>query len=381
MVSFTRNSFLINKRVILVRIGGELGIKSRQTRRRMVWHLRQNIERLLDQYPVLKILDFRDRLLIYSESNIDLNEMCQLIAISVSGISSVSPALVVKATENSIISEGLLNAVSIIRPHSSFAVRVRRDGNHPFSSMDIARKLGAEILSSQLRGIKVDLETPDFQIFLDIRGSLAFIYTKIYKGIDGIPTQSQGIAIGLIRPNFNSIVAAWLMKKRGVEVIPVFFKTGKSSEEDFLSQVQTQFSKNFIVVSIEELLNSFKNHSSLCLLCQAYCEQVCQQVANEKQISTIISPTSFNYNNETMSLEALKILEQHAQLSIMRPIQLGFFSQRLIIDQLNQIACCHFRSEVSIQAFGSFHHLSSKLKQLFDLFPFDCTIGSYFCEN
>ncbi|MHA2245606.1 MAG: THUMP domain-containing protein [Candidatus Hodarchaeales archaeon] len=346
---------MINKHVILVRIGGELGIKSRQTRRRMVWHLKHNIERFLKQYPIFKILDFRDRLLIYSESNSDLNELAHLIAISVSGISSVSPALVIKATEDSIISGGLSSAVSIIQPHSSFAVRVNREGNHPFSSMDIARKLGAEILSSQLRGIKVDLETPDFQVFLDIRGSLAFVYTEIYKGIDGIPTQSQGVAIALIRPNFNSVVAAWLMKKRGVEVIPVFFKTGKSSEEDFLSQVKSQFSKKIIIVSIKELLNSFKNHSSLCLLCQAYCEQVCQQVAGEQQISTIISPTSFNYNNETMSLEALKILKQYAQLSIMRPIQLGFFSQRLLIDQLDQITCCHFQSEVSIQIFDDFN--------------------------
>ncbi|UCG90266.1 MAG: hypothetical protein JSU57_00640 [Candidatus Heimdallarchaeota archaeon] len=355
MASFTNYSFLINKHVILVRIGGELGIKSRQTRRRMVGQLRDNIERIFEQYPDFNVLEFRDRLLIYSESNNNLNKLSHLIVNSVSGISSVSPALVVKATENSIISSGLSNAIAIIHPHSSFAVRVRREGDHPFSSMDIASKLGAKILSAPIEGVKVNLESPDFQIFLDIRGSLAFIYTEIFKGIDGIPSQSQGVAIALIRPNSNSVLAAWLMKKRGVQVIPVFFRTGKSSEETFLDHVKSQFNGNFIVISIKDLLNSFIDYTSLCLFCQVYCEKMCQEVAKNGKISVIISPTCFNYNNETMSLEALEILEKRVSLSIIRPIQLGFFSKGIDIDHLDRFACCHFQSKVSLEIFDDFN--------------------------
>ncbi len=356
MVSFSNNLFLINKQVILVRIGSELGIKSRQTRRRMVGQLKRNIESFLEKYPTFKIFEFRDRLLIYSESNNNLNKLSRLIVISLSGISSVSPALVVEATEKSIISRGLSNAVAIIMPHSSFAVRVRREGNHPFSSMDIARKLGTEILSSQIEGIKVNLETPDFQIFIDIRGPLAFIYTEIFRGIDGIPSQSQGTAIALIRPNFNSILAAWLMKKRGVKVIPVFFRTGKSSENTFLDHIRSQFNRDFIIMSIKNLLGSFKDHSSLCLFCQVYCEKICQEVADKEKISIIISPTCFNYNNEIMSLEALEILEKRVFLSVIRPIQLGFFSQIINIDHLDQIACCPFQSKVSIKIYNDFNN-------------------------
>ncbi|MFX1285288.1 MAG: THUMP domain-containing protein [Promethearchaeota archaeon] len=358
MVSFTNNSFLIDKNVLLVRFGGEIGIKSRQTRRRMVEQLRRNIESFLDQYPTFKVLEFRDRLLIYFESDLNLNKVSHLIVTSISGISSVSPAFVIEATEKAIVSKGLDSVINVIQPCSSFAVRVRREGNHPFSSIDIARILGAKILSTEIEGIKVDLETPDYQIFLDIRGSLAFIFTEVIKGIDGIPSQTQGTAIALIRPNFNSILAAWLMKKRGVRVIPVFFRTGKSSEEKFLNHVRSQFNEDPIIVSIKGLLVSFKNHSSLCFLCQVFCETMCQKVANEQKISVIISPTCFNFNNETMSLEALEFIEERVLPSVIRPIQFGFFARQGIrMDQLDQIPCCPFREKVSIEIFNDFNDL------------------------
>jgi thiamine biosynthesis protein ThiI len=215
--------------------------------------------------------------------------------------------------------------------------------------MDIARQLGEKILLSQLKGLRVDLDNPNREIFLDIRGSLAFIFSSILRGIDGIPTHSQGSAIALIRPNLNSIIAAWLMKKRGVNIIPVFFQTGKSSEEKFRTYLQSEFNNPAIDVSIKELLENFKDTTSLCLYCTIFCEQLCQNIAAKKELKTLISPTCFNYNNEISSIEALKILEEKAFLSIIRPIQFGFFSQKLEIDYLDQKSCCNHRSKVSLQ--------------------------------
>ncbi len=367
MASFDNDSALINKRVILVRFGGEFGIKSRQTRRRMVGHLRHNIEILLKQYGIFKIIDFRDRLLLFSESYNDLEIPAHDIVNSISGVSSVSPALIVKATESTIISGGLKDATAHIQPNSSFAVRVRREGKHPFSSMDIARKLGSTILSSGIKDIKVDLENPDFKIFLDIRGPLAFIYTKVFRGMDGIPSQSQGTVVALIRPNYNSIFAAWLMKKRGVNLVPIFFKTGKLSEEAFISKTQSHFGHPITTIPIQSLLDSFKTNSSLCLYCQLYCEYVCQNIAKEQRIPTIVSPTCFDFNEETMSLESLEILEKISVLPIIRPIQLGFFGQRLDEDNLDLSACCSFRSKVSLQMSDDFYNID--IKEIFSFKP------------
>ncbi|MFX0052006.1 MAG: THUMP domain-containing protein, partial [Candidatus Hermodarchaeota archaeon] len=263
--SFSRYSFLIGKCVILIRIGGELGIKSRRTRSRMLMHLKRNIRSLLVQSQDFKITEFRDRLILYSNSDEHLEELAHTISTSISGVSSVSLALVVKSTEEDIISAGVSKAKAVIQPDTSFRVTTRREGNHPFSSMEIAAKLGEKILTTPIENIRVDLKAPDHQIYLDIRGPLTFIYTQIYHGIDGIPSQAQGTAIALVRPNFNSIFASWLMKKRGVQILPVFFKTGKPTENNFQDWIQQEFGHPLKIMSIIPILQLYRDEQSLCL--------------------------------------------------------------------------------------------------------------------
>jgi adenylyl- and sulfurtransferase ThiI len=354
MSFFSRNSFLIGKRVILIRIGGELGIKSRRTRHRMLRHLKQNIKSLLIQYPSFKIVEFRDRLILYSRSEENLEILARFVSTSISGISSVSPALVVESEEESIISAGMFEAEAVIHPNSSFRVTARREGNHPFSSMQIAASLGEKILTTHIEGIRVDLKSPDYQIYLDIRGPVTFIYSKIYPGIDGIPSHAQGTAITLIRPNFNSVFASWLMKKRGVEILPVFFKTGKPSEHDFQNWIHQEFGQPLKIISIKPILHSYRDEQSLCLICQRLCEHICQDIAIKSNIKVLSSPTCFNFNDESMSLEALKILERNSTLSIIRPIQMGYFSKERLELPLDKNPCCAFRSQVSLQVSDNF---------------------------
>jgi adenylyl- and sulfurtransferase ThiI len=353
--SFSRYSFLIGKRVILIRLGGELGIKSRRTRSRMLMHLKRNIRALL--VHDFKIADFRDRLILYSNSDEHFEELAHTVTTSISGVSSVSLALVVKSTEEDIISAGLSEAKVVIQPDRSFRVTARREGNHPFSSMEISAKLGEKILTSPIENIRVDLKAPDYQIYLDIRGPLTFIYTQIYQGIDGIPSQAQGTAIALIRPNSNSIFASWLMKKRGVQILPVFFKTGKSSENDFRDWIQQEFGHPLKIMSIQPILQLYKDEESLCLICQKVCEQICQNLAIQSDLQAISSPTCFNYNNEIMSLEAFKLLEKDTKVSVIRPIQMGYFNPGDFEPPLDKDPCCGFRLQVSLQISDNFKNI------------------------
>ncbi len=358
-----KTAVLLNKRVILIRMGGEIGIKSRQTRKRMIRNLQNDIKRLLEGYPSLKIVEYRNRLIIYFnsiESNKNLNEFVELITTSVSGISSASAALVAKSVEEEILCEGFAEFNKIIRPNSSFAVRVRREGNHSFSSMEIAKKIGSAILDSQVKGLKVDLESPNFQLFLDIRGALTFIYTEVHRGIDGIPSLSQGIALAIVKPNYNSLLATWLMKKRGVKIIPIFFKTGKPNEKKYLEYVKVIFNEDITIIELKDRLYEFKDNSSLCMLCQLYCEKFSENTSNDLNISALISPTCFNYNNETMSLKALKILEENISKPILRPIQLGFYGKRLKNEEFDLNPCCEYRSQISIHLSVDFNEKSVK---------------------
>jgi hypothetical protein len=226
--------------------------------------------------------------------------------------------------------------------------------------MEIARVVGAAILNSQLKDLKVDLDTPDFQLFLDIRGALAFIYTEIHRGIDGIPSLSQGKAVAIIKPNYNSLLAAWLMKKRGVKIIPIFFKTGKPDEKEYLKFVKTEFDEDITIINLKNRLHDFKDNSSLCMLCQLYCEKHSETTSKDLDISTLISPTCFNFHNEKMSLEALKILEKDISTSVLRPLQLGFYGDLLSNEDFDLDPCCTYRSQISIQLTIDFNERSVK---------------------
>ena len=342
-------SEIIGKDVLLIRMGGELGIKSRRTRRRMINLLRRNIDVLLKENEFsFSIIDFRGRLLIVFTPPAIPQNVVSHIANRVSGISSISQAFVSRSSTDEILTNGLQKAMEYFPPHSSFAVRVRREGTHPYSSMEIAAKLGSKIFESEIVGLKVDLTHPQVEIFLDIRGDLAFLYSETVYGIDGIPSTSQGTAVALIRPNVNSVLSAWLMKKRGVNILPVFFRTGKSSEEEFINYVETHFSPVHSFIDLESFFNTFKFEENLCFYCQIVCETICQNYVSDGSAQAFISPTCFNHNGESINLDALSVLESNADIAGLRPIQFGFHGKEPIFDFLDTKICCHYQEKLEI---------------------------------
>jgi thiamine biosynthesis protein ThiI len=195
---------LIGYKIILIRLGGEMGIKSRRTRRRMTHILLRNIKDLLTRYGFsFSLFEFRGRIILVPEKPDDSHTITKLLAKNTSGLSSLSPATVVGSEEEEIIAAGVCEAKKIIPSRSTFAVRARREGKHPFTSMEIAAKLGSAIIESEIQDLKVDLTTPESEILIDIRDHLTFIYSTVISGIDGIPSLSQGILFALIRPNLN----------------------------------------------------------------------------------------------------------------------------------------------------------------------------------
>ncbi|NHJ02758.1 MAG: hypothetical protein EAX86_11525 [Candidatus Heimdallarchaeota archaeon] len=350
MISSNEFNFLIGKNVILLRLGGELGVKSRRTRSRMVRQLSYNIEQTqsFQACSSCKITSYRNRLVIWSENVTDWAPLAKEISETVSGVSSLSLAIVLDSNKETIICKAYNSIKDELRPEISFAVRVRREGKHSYSSRDIARELGSKILESNILNLRVDLERPDLEIFLDIRGSLAFIYTRILSAMDGIPSKVQGKAIMILKPHYNSLLAAFLMKKRGVEIIPVFFETGHELEKIFQDYTQKLFFQKMRKRSIQSSLERFKDSKSLCFLCQAFCEAYCQEIAINENIGTIISPTCFKFNKETISLPALEFLESTSKLPVLRPIQFGYFGESLKLEVPDSGTCCRYRSTLEI---------------------------------
>ncbi|MHA1512990.1 MAG: THUMP domain-containing protein [Candidatus Hodarchaeales archaeon] len=341
---------LIGHKIILIRLGGEMGIKSRRTRRRMTHILLRNIKNFMSRYGLsASLFEFRGRIILVPENPENIQDIARLLAKNTSGISSLSPASVVRSEEEEIMDRGVYEAEKIIPSNSTFAVRARREGKHPFTSMEIAAKLGSAIYESKILDLKVDLTSPEYEIFIDIRDHLTFLYSEVIPGIDGIPSQSQGSLIALVRPNLNSVLAAWLLKKRGVQIKPLFFKTGKSSEELYIRFIEENISPIHAFIEMKVFFEEFKSDNTLCFYCQMYCESITQDFSMKEDNTSFTSPTCFNYNGEKMSLEALKFLEERVHIPVLRPIQLGFFGKVFDNNLLDESSCCPFRKNINIR--------------------------------
>ncbi|MEO0138958.1 MAG: tRNA uracil 4-sulfurtransferase ThiI [candidate division WOR-3 bacterium] len=205
------------RKVWLVRYSSEIFTKGEGLKRQLIFNLQKSIEEALKRNKILgKVWRDRDRIYVESDENISG------ILSRVFGISSFSPTYHFKF-------EGLEELKKTIRETfgesvrgKKFAVRVKtRD-----KGLSI-RKLESE-LGSALYDLSsgVDLENPEIQINLEIRGDDLYAFTETYKGQGGFPSGSQGKAISLISGGFDSAVASWMGLKRGLKITFVLFDLG-----------------------------------------------------------------------------------------------------------------------------------------------------------
>lgn len=203
--------------LLLVRYG-ELALKSAPVRREFEGALRRN---LLDQL-VGAGLEGRvraDHGHLYLEAN-EADRGLRLAA-RVFGVTSVSAVHEVP-TERAAITSRLLDlAGPRLRPGASFAVRARRTGQHPFTSQELARDLGGDVLERYAeRGLRVDLEHPEVELFVEVRGPRTYLYFDRVAGPGGLPLGVAGRLVALV-DGPRGALGAWLMMKRGCRVAAV----------------------------------------------------------------------------------------------------------------------------------------------------------------
>jgi len=137
------------------------------------------------------------------------------LASRVFGVASASPGIATDASMDSIIDAGRAVAKGMVR--GTFAVRCRRTGRHPYSSKEVAAKLGEAILELGAP-LRVNLSDPDQEVSVEIRDDLAMIYSEVYPGPDGYPIGTQDPALGIIDETSDSVIASWCIMKRGSPV-------------------------------------------------------------------------------------------------------------------------------------------------------------------
>ena len=225
--------------VVLVR-HGELGVKSEQVRRRMEDRLADNLRAMLDQRELSGDIERRrNRIFVHT----DTADAVADAAADTFGVVSASPAVSVEPTLSA-ISDALAAMVETHYDGGSFAVDAARAGPsdaHPFASTDIESEGGAavfEAIESMGGDPVVDLDAPDFELFVECRADRAYVFVEKRAGPGGLPLGTQRPVVALVSGGIDSPVAAWKLMARGCPVVPVYVDLGKYGGPDHRARAE-----------------------------------------------------------------------------------------------------------------------------------------------
>lgn len=197
---------------------GELGLKSRKVRSRFEMALRNNItSRFVNASKECRIEYDRGRIFLWADDETFSEETLTRTF----GIVSFSKARETISDRESIFQLAIETARPFFKENMSFCIRARRNGQHPYTSMELARDTGSAVfLAYEHLNPRVNLTKPDLEISIEVRQNRAFVYTEKISGPGGMPLGTQGRVLGIMEKP-RDIAACWPIMKRGCRVIVV----------------------------------------------------------------------------------------------------------------------------------------------------------------
>jgi len=320
---------------VIVRYGAEIGVKSPRTRASYDKLLIKNIKAKLKAEGLSLEGVERRYGRIYLKTPTP-REVAQALS-KVFGISSTSPAISCKADLDAISDVALKLAEERRGRGVKFAVRCRRVGEHPFTSMDVARYVGSKILEAmKCMEWRVDLDEPDFAVNIEIRDEEAFLFTEVVKGVGGLPLGSQGRVLCLLSSGIDSPVAAWLMMKRGCPITLLHFDlqkfSGEKTEEKVidlakaLSKWSPAYEVQLIKVPFGDVLGEIIEkcpRKLTCVLCKRMMIRIAERIAIERKLLGIVTGDSVGEQASQTLSNMAAISEAAKRVPIYRPL-LGF---------------------------------------------------------
>lgn len=320
---------------VIVRFGGEIGIKSEWTRHEYERLLLKNIRNALEHFNLAPEATVHQRGRIYVQTQRACETASRLTRTL--GISSVSPAAKTTSSMQDISETALDLASETIKEGTSFAVRCNRVGTHPYSSMDVCKELGNEVLE-KLKGrkIHVNLTRPKSTISVEVRDKEAYVFVETFQGVGGFPVGSQGKVVCLLSGGIDSPVACWLVMKRGCPVVPVYLDNNPLTDETTTSKAletarrlfewSIGFPTRVYIVPNGRNLEAFMERGPrklTCLLCKRLMYRIAGEIADIEKAEGIVTGEAIG-EQASQTITNLRVLDEAAvKYPVHRPL-LGF---------------------------------------------------------
>lgn len=192
---------------------GEIFTKSEPVRRIFVDRLVRNIRQML---PGRRVINAKWRVFVFPKDDADEERVLDALS-RVFGVVSFSPCIESSPDIGSLKKDGLALVKPLMKHSETFAVKTQRLTKQGPTSLDINIAVGAHIKDAT--GAKVDLGSPGVCLGIEIYAGHAYLFAQSLAGPGGLPLGTAGKVIALVDDKY-SVMAAWMMMKRGATVFP-----------------------------------------------------------------------------------------------------------------------------------------------------------------
>jgi thiamine biosynthesis protein ThiI len=194
---------------LILKIAGEIGTKSAPTRRRFLRALASNARAAFRRRGIRGTVEPR-----WSRLFVRTDDPAASAALSrIFGVHSVARTEALRFTSLNDLVEQAEPALREVVRGRTFALRVRRRGEHDFRSRDVAVALGDRLRPASAG---VDLGHPQVEIPIEISDDTAHLLQDALSGPGGLPSGVGGRALSLFSGGFDSPVATWMAWRRGI---------------------------------------------------------------------------------------------------------------------------------------------------------------------
>ena len=308
---------------------GELFLKSEPVKRHFIGMLLRNIRKALAAAGrECRYETPRGRILIYGDEPEDT-------AATVSHIFGIVDVSTCRRTSTDLaeLSDAALElARKKLRAGMSFAVRAKRQHKTGLNSQELGTAIGSHIFD-HIPGLTVDLDTPDYEVFVEIRDFGGLVYDNRMPGPGGLPWGTQGRALVLLSAGIDSPVASWLSMKRGCEITHLYLDAGRWAGTDVTGAAIANHRKlsswcagnplSLVIADSEPLFDRMSEHKVppryRCVICKRFMLKVAGRLmAHEGALAVVTGENLGQVASQTLA--NLGVVAGAATVPVLRPL-------------------------------------------------------------
>ena len=268
---------------------------------------------------------------VYIEPN---NEFCDIDlaleeAKKVFGIVTIDRACMVEKNLDAIKAAAKEYLPQYLRGARTFKADARRsDKSFPLKSPELMREVGGAVLEACPR-LKVDVNTPEVTVRVEIRERGAYLHAGGIKGAGGMPLGSSGKGLLLLSGGIDSPVAGYMMAKRGVTLEALHFDsypyTSERAKEKvmelarLLCEYTTQIKFHTISLThIQEELRRACDEDYFTILLRRYMMTLAERVARRNNCHALITGESLA-QVASQTMKAIEATDSAVNMPVYRP--------------------------------------------------------------